>query len=656
MEKRLLLAFVLSIGVLLIYQQLNPPPKRPTPDTQNGAQAESGDQAGNQGSTQPGPGASSGPTPSGEPGGNDPQPGTPPAEPEVESVPNVTLENDELRIELTQMGAAIERAWLKAYYPDADERDADGEPLQILMPSDHGLRAMRLDDLDRGRMEVGSKAWKLVAVEEGRSVTYETTYQDGQGDFLTTYTLRKQFTLPEGKARHLEVSFSWGYENDQGKMPTGSFGVLVSGGVFQDVGGDMTNPPKSVLYPIDDEISVHTSSDLDGSERDKLENGTAPRDIGVRGVLAGKRPSTTGGFSGSLVGEHRYVADCSNYFGAFFLLTDFPASVRVRINGVGSAINETVEAWEQGASGLRTASVVEVPRNLRNSGETETWKGLLYLGPVDKKTMSESLDGIIADDKIDALGKTYRDQLGFAGSIASVIILALRGIHGFVGNWGVSIILLTFCVRFLLFPLNRKSQTSMLRMQEAHTRIKPQLDALKEKHKDDPKVLAAEQMKLFKKENVPMVPVGGCLPILLQMPIFFGLFSALRASVDLRQAEWWWVRDLSQPDRLVAFETGFTNPMALCGCFPMASQIDGLNLLPILMTIAWIANSMLMPKPENMNEQMAQQRKMMMFMPLLFGFFMYGYAAGLSLYWLTSSLIGIVESRIIKKLLPIKAK
>jgi YidC/Oxa1 family membrane protein insertase len=211
-------------------------------------------------------------------------------------------------------------------------------------------------------------------------------------------------------------------------------------------------------------------------------------------------------------------------------------------------------------------------------------------------------------------------------------------------------------VRLLLFPINRRSQGSMARHSEMMARIKPRLAALKEKHKNDSRKYAEEQMKLMKAEGVPLVPLGGCLPLLLQIPIFWGLFSALRTSIALRQASWLWVHDLSQPDYLIRFDTPIWNPLSLCGgcCGTTPAPIDGLHLLPILMTIAWMANSYLMPRPASMDQQAEQQRKMMMFMPVLFGFMMYSYAAGLSLYWLTSSLFGIIETRVIRKYFPLR--
>jgi membrane protein insertase Oxa1/YidC/SpoIIIJ len=116
------------------------------------------------------------------------------------------------------------------------------------------------------------------------------------------------------------------------------------------------------------------------------------------------------------------------------------------------------------------------------------------------------------------------------------------------------------------------------------------------------------------------------------------------------------VQDLSQPDHLIRFASSIPNPMNFCAgcCGPGgAGDITGLHILPLLMTAAWVANSYFMPRPESSTPEQEQMRKMMMFMPVLFGLFMYTYAAGLSLYWLTSSLIGIVESRLIKKFWPV---
>jgi len=268
--------------------------------------------------------------------------------------------------------------------------------------------------------------------------------------------------------------------------------------------------------------------------------------------------------------------------------------------------------------------------------------------------MAEDLTGTAAP-WVEEFSRVYGQALGMFAWVGKAVLFLLRQFESLTGSWGFAIVLLTFVVRLCLFPINRRSQIAMVRHSEAMSRIKPKLDVLKEKYKNDSRKFLAEQQALLKAEKVPLVPLGGCLPVLLQIPIFYGLFAALRASIDLRQAPFLWAADLSQPDHMVRFATPLPNPLAgLCCCAPpgMSDTISGIHLLPILMTVAWFVNQLLMPKPANQDPQLAQQRKMMMFMPVVFGFMMYGYGAGLSLYWLTSSLLGIVESRLIKKWLP----
>jgi YidC/Oxa1 family membrane protein insertase len=139
-------------------------------------------------------------------------------------------------------------------------------------------------------------------------------------------------------------------------------------------------------------------------------------------------------------------------------------------------------------------------------------------------------------------------------------------------------------------------------------------------------------------------PLGGCLPVFIQLPVFIGLFSALRTSFDLRQAPFFlWIKDLSKPDHLLALHWNTH--------VPFLGTVDYLNLLPILMVVLWLWQQMTMPKPTD--EQAARMQKMMMFMPVVMGFFLYNYAAGLSLYMCTQSLLGIVEQTVIKKIWPI---
>jgi YidC/Oxa1 family membrane protein insertase len=190
-------------------------------------------------------------------------------------------------------------------------------------------------------------------------------------------------------------------------------------------------------------------------------------------------------------------------------------------------------------------------------------------------------------------------------------------------NYGVAIVLLTLCIKVCLHPLQRKAQIAMRRMQH----LTPLIKEMQEKYKGDRQKQSQAQMELWKKHNAN--PMSGCWPMLIQLPIFFGLFRMLRSAVELRHAGFvLWIKDLSQPDTLTH----------VAG-FPV-------NVLPVLMVISWVVQSSLQPKP--VDEQQAQQQRMMKWMPVIFGVMLYNMASGLTLYWLTSTFLGILEQKWIK--------
>jgi YidC/Oxa1 family membrane protein insertase len=265
---------------------------------------------------------------------------------------------------------------------------------------------------------------------------------------------------------------------------------------------------------------------------------------------------------------------------------------------------------------------------------------VVYAGPKDPDVFvgDYAAHRVVLDD--DLVQSTFCTIPG-VGTIAKGLLAILGFFHGLVGNWGVAIILLTLCVRGALFPLNRRSQTSMARYQKKMKRVQPRLEEAKKRFADDPKKLREAQARIMQEEGA-FPPLGGCLPIFLQMPVFFGLFSALRVSFDLRQAPFFgWIDDLSRPDQLMYIGLEL----------PILPSFEYLNVLPILMVVLWILQQMGMPKPAD--EQAARMQKMMMFMPAVFGVMLYNYAAGLSLYMMTTSGMSIIEQKVIKKIWPI---
>jgi YidC/Oxa1 family membrane protein insertase len=185
--------------------------------------------------------------------------------------------------------------------------------------------------------------------------------------------------------------------------------------------------------------------------------------------------------------------------------------------------------------------------------------------------------------------------------------------------------------------LSLKSQKNAQQMQA----LSPKIQALKERYKDDQQKYGVEQMRLFKENGVN--PVAGCLPLFIQMPIFIGMYSVFEMSIDLRHSPFlFWIKDLSEPDRLFGPWTPIVIPMIITDI-----RIDAFNLLPILMTITWFLQAYFTPRSPD--PQMAQQQKMMMWMPIVFGMTCYGLASGLSLYFLSNSLLSMAEQKIIKK-------
>ena len=269
-------------------------------------------------------------------------------------------------------------------------------------------------------------------------------------------------------------------------------------------------------------------------------------------------------------------------------------------------------------------------------GETKSWNYTVFAGPKDPR----ALKAAHADH-----AALLQHDLGFFASIARFLLWVLNSFHALVGNWGVAIILLTLSVRLVLFPINRRSQTAMARYQAKMKRVQPQIEALKKRFEKDPQKLRQEQALLMQKEG-DFQPLGGCLPMFLQIPVFFGLFSALRAAFDLRQAPFAaWIHDLAKPDRL--FRIDFNTHL------PFIGTIEYFNLLPILMVVLWVLQQRMIPKPTD--EQAAKMQKIMMIMPIFMGFFLYSYAAGLSLYMITQSGMGIIEMVVIKRFWPLDA-
>jgi YidC/Oxa1 family membrane protein insertase len=218
-------------------------------------------------------------------------------------------------------------------------------------------------------------------------------------------------------------------------------------------------------------------------------------------------------------------------------------------------------------------------------------------------------------------------NFGMFKIVCQFLLNFMNLLHSWLHDYGLAILALTTVVKLTLWPIQNKANRSMQRM----ALLTPKMQELKEKYKDDPTRMNQELMKLYKQYGIN--PVGGCLPMMIQIPIFFGLFTMLGQAVELRNAKFLWVKDLSQPDTL------FVIPgMGWVPILGIAGVGLAVNILPIVMGATQVWLMRMTPKTGD-----PTQRRLMMFMPLIFLFFCYNFAAALALYYTAQNLFSILQ-------------
>jgi YidC/Oxa1 family membrane protein insertase len=236
----------------------------------------------------------------------------------------------------------------------------------------------------------------------------------------------------------------------------------------------------------------------------------------------------------------------------------------------------------------------------------------VYMGP----KLLEALEAVNP-----ALHKAI--DFGWAGILAIIFLRILKLFHYIAPNYGVDIILLTVSIRVALLPISIRSQRSMMKMQ----RLQPQIQRLRDKLKDNNEQLQKEMVDLYKRNHVN--PLGGCAPMALQLPIFIGMYEALRNSVELRHAPFvGWINDLSTPDCL---HISWMPQLPLTHC-------HGLPVLVLLMGLTSFIQQYMTPTTPDPNQQ-----RMMMLTPLIFTIMLINFPAGLALYYFSSNLLGVIQ-------------
>ncbi|MGI4983408.1 MAG: membrane protein insertase YidC [Janthinobacterium lividum] len=247
---------------------------------------------------------------------------------------------------------------------------------------------------------------------------------------------------------------------------------------------------------------------------------------------------------------------------------------------------------------------VKLPVGTIAPGTSKSVDSRLFAGPEEERLLESIAPGL-------ELVKDY----GWVTIIAKPLFWLLDKIHSFLGNWGWSIIVLTLLIKAVFFPLSAASYKSMARMKE----MSPRMTALRERFKSDPQKMNAALMELYKTEKIN--PVGGCLPVVVQIPVFISLYWVLLSSVEMRGAPWiLWIKDLSQPDPFY--------------------------ILPVLMAVSMFLQTKLNPTPPD-----PVQAKMMMFMPLAFSVMFFFFPSGLVLYYVVNNLLSIAQQYYITRVI-----
>ena len=264
-------------------------------------------------------------------------------------------------------------------------------------------------------------------------------------------------------------------------------------------------------------------------------------------------------------------------------------------------VNLPTEDGQQPIRAIQGA--IEIPALTLSSGESKTVNFNIYAGPKEFDRLAK-----LPNDQADIM------NFGWAKWVSELLLTVMNTLHSWVKSYALAIIIMTIIIRSLLWPLQNAATKSMRKM----AKLSPIMNELREKYKDDPQRMNQETMKLYKEYGVN--PFGGCLPMLVQIPIFFGFYGMLDKAIELRNSSFLWVRDLSQPDTVFHI-----------GGIPV-------NILPLVMAATQLWQMSITPKTGD-----PAQQRMFLFMPLIFLFICYNYASGLALYWTVQNLFFVAQ-------------
>jgi YidC/Oxa1 family membrane protein insertase len=510
----------------------------------------------------------------------------------------------------TKHGGGIERVVLKEHFQDPRK-------VAPVVLNEFGKFPIGAFAEQPGDEAFVSQPWTMTIDEASRAVTFE------REDDLRKIKVTKKFTLPRKPD-----------ENDRRRVKLRSEYLVGLEVTYTNVGAGPMMVPKSYLHlggaaPINqDEVQLYQGFDF-WRDGDNYFKDVSWFDGG--GFLFWKRPpSPVFREERDLI---RWGAVTNQYFTTMATVlgyedkTDEEQRPHLGVTAWSARRDISPDEWRaptawrpegHAFSGkqrlFHVDGAIGIPEFAVSPGQPVTRNFQIYAGPREFRRLR-----LLDHDESDVLD--YGTFLGIpTGPFSRLLLNSMNGLFALTGSYPIAIILLTIFVKAILWPLQSKANKSMKKMAE----LQPQMKILQEKHKQDPQKFQQEMGKMWKKAGVN--PLSGCWPIFIQIPIFIGFYNMLGKAVELRLHGFLWVQDLAAPDT-VAHIAGIP-----------------INPLPLLMALTMFAQMKMAPQGGD-----PMQRKIFMFMPLIFVFLCYNFASALALYWTVQNIISIIQLAINKK-------
>ena len=551
----------------------------------------------------------------------------PPKEPEA--APAVSVKSDLFDLTFTSRGGALEKAVLSGLFVVAQSRDPSQTPgLEVLNEIDTGRLSLAVTNVkinDTTYAGFETKTWELVEDSKGFSgpngrwvVAYAATVHGKAAPYAPIVRMTKRFLI--GKAVH-DIGVEIAVTNLSKETLTYEYALRGPAGILMD------GPPHDPMQGAYAYIRCAMAS--------RAANEDAPT-IAVISTDTAKQPDE---IARSVRQQENLWATVTNRFFMAALISKDPARA---IKIVTEPIGPTKRTDKPGDQRYLLDNVSPVmhrrlSNDLPEGGTSAPESYALYLGPSDEAVLIECEKSLELPRPVHLnLAVMYCDVFNYTWPrvdwISRQLLWIFNGFHALTGSWGLGIILLTIFIKLCLHPIQRKQMVSMHKLQA----LKPLLDAVEKKY-DGQTSNEARQKKEMEKLDVMRKaganPMMGCLPMFLQMPIFFALFGTFSHAYEIRQASFLWCHDLALQD--AAFKLGF-----------WPSEV---NIFPILYIFMTLGQSLMQPKPAGNDPQAEMNRKMMLFMPAFFGLLIYRMPAGLLVYFAASATFGMLESWYIKK-------